>query len=57
MVSAETVDLHEGRWLFCECAIKSLIYKKGIHRDTSFHFSLTKNHKDINFAIVIRDSK
>ena len=50
-VSAETVDLHEGRWLFCRCAIKAWICKKGRHSDTSFHFIDIKNHKDTNFAI------
>ena len=50
-VSAETVDLHEERWLFCGCAIKALIYEKGRHWDTSFHFLDIKNHKNTNFAI------
>ena len=50
-VSAETVDLHEGRWLFYGCAIKALIYEKSRHWDTSFHFLDIKNHKDTKFAI------
>ena len=28
-VTFETVDLHEGRRLFCGCAIKALIYGEG----------------------------
>ena len=51
-VTFETVDLHEGRRLFRGCAIKALIYKEGNYSEkTAIHFSLTKNHKDTNFAI------
>ena len=28
-ITFETVDLHEGRRLFCGCAIKALIYGEG----------------------------
>ena len=41
-VTSETVDLHEGRWLFRRCAMKALIYEKGRHSDTSFTFKTTK---------------
>ena len=41
-VSTETVNLHEGRWLFRGCAIKALIYEKGRHSDTSFDFPWQK---------------
>ena len=41
-VTFETVDLHEGRLLFRGCAIKALIYEKGIDSDTSFTFETTK---------------
>ena len=51
-VTFETVDLHEGRRLFRGCAIKELIYEEGNYSEkTAIHFSLTKNHKDTNFAI------
>ena len=51
-VSAETVDLHEGRRLFRGCAIKALIYEEGNHfSDSYFHFLEQKIHKDTNFAI------
>ena len=46
-VTSETVDLHEGRWLFCGCAIKGLIYEKVDIQTLPLH----SNHKNTNFAI------
>ena len=51
-ITSETVDLHEGRQLFCGCAIKALIYEEDNHfSDSYFHFPEQKTHKDTNFAI------
>ena len=34
----ETIDLHEGRWLFRMCAIKALIYEEGDYSELPFIF-------------------
>ena len=41
----ETIDLHEGRRLFCMCAIKVLIYEEGDYSELPFIFLKRKPTK------------
>ena len=44
-VTFETIDLHEGRRLFCMCAIKVLIYEEGDYSELPFIFLKRKPTK------------